>query len=61
MTCSPVQSEFLIVTEDEPYTPPVEEATDEPEPQQQMEVLSITYHITNDYANNLYNSCKFVF
>ena len=53
LTCSPIQSEFFMITQDQYYKNPSNEDG-------QMEVVQVTYHLTNNYANNLFDSCKCV-
>ena len=49
-TCSPYQSDFLLVTQEQDYKPSENET--------KVEIVTLTYHITNTSANNLYKSCK---
>jgi Niemann-Pick C1 protein len=44
-TCNPHQQDFMIVTQEQDYTP------------KQQEVVSLTYYITNSSVDQLYQSC----
>lgn len=46
LTCNPNAKDFLLVTKEGPYN------------ETQMQIERITYHMTNTYAENMYNSCK---
>lgn len=51
LTCSPQAHEFLLVTDDEPYTSKKYREVKE-------QVKAITYHIAPEYTEQLYNACK---
>lgn len=46
MTCNPQQSEFLKITNEQPFNSTLQK------------VIEISYSITNVFTNNMYNSCK---
>ena len=48
MTCGPNQSDFLLVTGRSVFNET-----------KQSQITSYTYHITNYYTNELFNSCKY--
>lgn len=61
MTCGPNQSDFLLVTNEEPYIKLNEQQlkeTKEKNALKQMQVLRYTYHITNYYTQYMFDSCK---
>ncbi|RNA21587.1 Niemann-Pick C1, partial [Brachionus plicatilis] len=49
-TCSPTQNEFMLITKEDEYHPS-ENVT-------KIEVVELTYHITNYSVNALYKSCQ---
>ncbi len=60
---SPDQSDFLLVTDQGPYVPneeqtklKINEKTEQNDTQ--LQIIKIKYHITNDYTNNMFDSCK---
>jgi Niemann-Pick C1 protein len=73
LTCSPKQSEFLVITGEEPYdgsvTTPAYKYDDQHEEtferrkrnvkEQQMQVTRLSYYISHYYAYAMFNSCKY--
>jgi Niemann-Pick C1 protein len=74
LTCSPKQSEFLVITAEEPYintsiSAPVHISDDQHEEidqrrkrnvkEQQMQVTRLTYYISRYYTHAMFNSCKY--
>lgn len=49
-TCSPIQNEFMLITKEDEYHPTENET--------KIEIIELTYHITNYSVNALYKSCK---
>ncbi len=45
-TCSTQSSEFLLVTDEAEYN------------ETQLQIKAVTYHLTDYYAQNMYDSCK---
>uniref|UniRef100_A0A8D0H7N3 NPC intracellular cholesterol transporter 1 n=1 Tax=Sphenodon punctatus TaxID=8508 RepID=A0A8D0H7N3_SPHPU len=51
LTCSPRQSEFLNVTQTEPYYDPAEKKN-------KTSITALQYYIGESFANAMYNACK---
>jgi hypothetical protein len=63
MTCSPKQSEFLLINNERPYnnTETIREIEALPRLNNEvMEITEINYTLTTYFTNELYNSCKYV-
>ena len=57
-SCNPKQSEFLLVTQEQPYVPDTNEIKKISDNSAQMEIVRLTYHATNQYVENMFNSCQ---
>ena len=61
LTCSPIQSEFLIITKEQNYNNTNNSIDMIPSLKDGFsEITEINYTVTNSFTNSLYNSCKLV-